>query len=164
MPEAHFYQGSIFEVAIPSCNIVSLIGEVVCYLFDNQSNEQTLRNLFQKIYDSLEPGGVLVFDFLSPEIEIDPFKRRRILETGEWSIFLAVDRDESKCILTRDIVLFRKKGEHYIRSQEIHQQRWYEPAVLLEILTNIGFVDAQLIHHYDQLVFRTGHLGIWAKK
>ncbi|MCB0667187.1 MAG: class I SAM-dependent methyltransferase [Saprospiraceae bacterium] len=163
VPEASFIRSSIFDYEPPPCDIISMIGEVICYLFDHKSDEQHLGTLFQKLYSTLNPDGLLIFDFLTPDVATEGHLARRIIERANWSMFVTLDKDASGEILTRDITLFYKVEELYRRSQEIHRQRLYKKATLQGILEDIGF-QIELLDSYGDEPFRTGHVGIVARK
>jgi SAM-dependent methyltransferase len=61
-PLAEFKVDSVFRAAIPSCNAVTSIGECLNYIFDRDSGRAMLINLFRRVYDALNPGGIFVFD------------------------------------------------------------------------------------------------------
>ncbi|MCB0688328.1 MAG: class I SAM-dependent methyltransferase [Saprospiraceae bacterium] len=163
VPQAAFIESSIFDFTIPSTDIVSLIGEVVCYLFDHKSDYGHLAELFTRIYKHLRTPGMLIFDFLTPAVVTDGHLAKRIIERENWSMFVSLDKDAANEILTRDITLFFKTGKFYRRSQEIHRQRLYDPERLKQILQELGFV-VDFVQSYGDDPFRTGHLGIIARK
>lgn len=158
-PQSRFMQASLFSVDIPSCTVVCSIGECLCYLFDENSNAKAVEQLFARVYAALLPGGYFVCDFLSPSI----VSQRRVIENERWSMFLDVSVDETTHILTRDIILFRKQGETYIRSHEVHRQQLYEPKFMKQLLSNAGF-HAQQVDNYAGNTFRQGHFGFIATK
>lgn len=163
VPEASFICSSIFDYEPLPCDIISMIGEVVCYLFDHKSDEQHLSALFQKLYSILNPGGFLIFDFLTPDVVTEGHLARRIIERENWSMFVTLDKDASGEILTRDITLFYKVGELYRRSQEIHRQRLYKKSTLQGILEDTGF-QIKFLDSYGDEPFRNGHAGLVARK
>ncbi|MBD0344858.1 MAG: class I SAM-dependent methyltransferase, partial [Coleofasciculus sp. Co-bin14] len=66
VPDAEFRVESLFKVDIPPCNAVTSMGECLNYLFDPESDRQTLLQLFHRIYSALTPGGVFIFDIAEP--------------------------------------------------------------------------------------------------
>lgn len=162
-PEASFVQASIFEYEIPNCDQITLLGEVICYLFDYKNDDLHLISLFEKCYQCLNKPGILLFDFLTPDVVTEGHIARRFIERDNWSMFITLDKDVSNTILTRDITLFYKDGALYRRSQEIHRQRLFQPHNIRQILEEIGFT-IELIDSYGGEKFRTGHVGIVAMK
>src|SRR5262249_20648418 len=61
VPRASFRLASVAVTRIPRCRAVAAIGEVITYL---PGGVAALRSLFRRIHAALEPGGVLIFDFL----------------------------------------------------------------------------------------------------
>lgn len=163
VPQVPFIQSSIFDYQIPKCDTISLLGEVICYLFDHRNDQQHLTSLFEKCYKSLNPQGLLVFDFLTPEVVTDGHLARRFIERENWSMFVALDRDASNTILTRDITLFYREGELYRRSQETHRQRLFDATSVQEMLEEIGF-STEILDSYSEEKFRTGHVGMLCRK
>ncbi len=64
--EAEFQIGSLFEADVPSCEVVTLLGECLNYLFHAENDLRALVRLFRRVYDALAPGAVFVFDFAEP--------------------------------------------------------------------------------------------------
>jgi len=161
-PAAHFRVGSLFNLELPACDAVTSIGECVNYAFDPASSKTSLIRFFERVYRSLRPGGVLIFDVLGPGAG-NGAPPKRFMEGPDWSIFLDVDEDRRRKILTRRIVSFRQVGSLYRRSEETHRQHLYEHAELLVELNKIGF-ETQLLGGYGRLRFMPAHAGILARK
>ncbi|MEA5598730.1 class I SAM-dependent methyltransferase [Rivularia sp. UHCC 0363] len=137
VPEAEFHVDSLFNAEIPPCNAVTSIGECLNYLFDSENNNQRLVELFRRIYKVLIPGGVFVFDIATPkQINLGTITKG-FTEGEDWIVL--VEKEEKQEILTRRIITFRRCGEHYRRDEEVHQQRLYEAADIVQALAQIGF-------------------------
>ena len=55
VPSVEFQIGSIWNYQFPRCRAVTALSEVVCYRTEERARP-SLRSLFRKVYDSLEPG------------------------------------------------------------------------------------------------------------
>ena len=80
-PEADFKVDSLFEVPLPDSRAVTAIGESLSYLAEDGRGEDRLRSLFQRVYASLSPGGVFIFDLVEPG-EGRGLATRELLEIG----------------------------------------------------------------------------------
>lgn len=148
-PEAEFRVGSMFEVKLPSCVAVTSIGEVLNYLFDPENSGGTLDEIFHRIYEALVPGGVFIFDLLEPG-QVEPGNSIRSFTQGEdWVVLVEKEEDRERKTLTRRIVTFRRVGEHYRRSDEMHRVRLYDGPVVAAELRQAGF-EVQSMGGYGQ--------------
>src|SRR5918999_1134826 len=128
VPEAEFRVGSLFEVEIPPCKAVTAVSEVLNYLFDAENEELGLGRLFRRVHDELVPGGVFVFDVLSPG-QVPLGARARGFRVGEdWAVLAEREEDAEGGTMERRIVSFRKVGECYRRGEEGDRVGVYETA------------------------------------
>jgi len=136
VPSAEFHVGSIRNHRIPRCRAVTALGEVVCYRADGRGR-QHLGSLFRKVFDALEPGGLLIFDMA--EIGLDRTRKPSFVEGDDWACLVRFEYDETKDRLTRHITTFRKVGELFRRSRERHVLQLYEAKQVAEWLRRTGF-------------------------
>jgi SAM-dependent methyltransferase len=61
-PEAEFYVRSFVSADLPACIAVTAIGEVLNYAFDERNGSQARDDLFQRAYEALASGGLLMLD------------------------------------------------------------------------------------------------------
>lgn len=140
VPEAGFRVASLFEVDIPSCNAVTAIGEVLNYLFDPATGgDRALVRLFDRIHDALTPGGVFVFDVAEPGQVTRATPTRTFSEGEDWVVLVEKEEDREHETLTRRIVTFRKAGECYRRTDEVHRLQLYGAADIADRLRRAGF-------------------------
>ncbi|MDZ8050823.1 MAG: class I SAM-dependent methyltransferase [Aulosira sp. ZfuVER01] len=162
VPNAEFRIGSLFQVEIPQCHAVTSIGECLNYMFDRKSDRQTLINLFQRIYSSLTPGGVFIFDIAEPG-QVTPGITKGFTEGKDWVVLVEKEENQEKNILTRRIISFRKIGEHYRRDDEVHYQQLYKAADIVNQLHQVGF-DVQTMDSYDGYSLPKAHTAFIARK
>ena len=153
VPEAEFRVESLFKAEIPTCNAVTSVGECLNYLFDEENNNQTLTNLFDRIYKALLPGGIFIFDILEP---YSTEKTQGFREGEDWIILYEKEENREQKKLTRRIITLRKEGNYYKRDEEIHHVRLYETSEITEKLHQIGF-KVQTRSNYGQLQLSKGH-------
>jgi hypothetical protein len=96
-----------------------------------------MSRLFRRVYDALTPGGVFVFDLAEPG-QVKPAATARDFTEGDGWVVL-VEKEEERAVLTRRITSFRKVGEHYRRSDEVHRQRLFKSADIAGKLRRAGF-------------------------
>jgi SAM-dependent methyltransferase len=163
VPEAEFRVGSLFEVEIPHCQAVTAVSEVLNYLFDAENEERGLGRLFRRVCDALVPGGVFVFDVLSPD-QVPPGTRTRGFSVGEdWAVLSELEEDFERETMERRIVSFRKVGEHYRRDNEVHRVRLYDPSELSAELERAGF-RVRTLRSYGDFPLSEGHAAFVARK
>lgn len=72
-----------------------------------------------------------------------------------------VDRGQN--ILTRDITLFRKVGEYYRKSKELHKANLYPHEQIVAFLNEVGF-ETTLFKEYGDLKLEDHHFGFMCRK
>jgi len=153
-PQARFRVGSFVDVALPACDVVTAIGEVFNYLFDERARRLT----FGRVAAALRPGGLFVLDLAGPGRVTSPSGH-----TLGRDFAVLVDREEKNGVLERRITTFRKVGAYYRRSDELHRQRLFSPSEVLSALRAAGF-RARPARGYDTLRFPRGLTAFFATK
>lgn len=153
-PGARFVRLSLTDADIPPCVAVTAVGEAFCYA------GPALPALFGRIFRSLQPGGVLLFDVAGPGRLSSPLD---VYEdaAGQWLI--ALRREEADGALTRRITLFRRIGAAYRRSDETHTLRLYDPAAVAADLATAGFA-ARRVSGWGTFAFTSGWTGFVAQR
>lgn len=162
-PRAKFLRASFLQADLPSCAAVTSLGECLNYLFDRKNNRQALAQLFKRVYQSLLPGGVFVFDLLEPEQWRNGRPPRRFVLARDWAVLVQVEENSNNHLLTRHISSFRRLGKLYRRSEETHQIRLYRSAEIAASLRRAGFAVKRL-RGYGEMRFARGHVGFLARK
>ena len=162
-PGGKFETGSIFDYSIPPCRAVVSIGECLNYTFDDRNSMKTLGEVFERVYNALEPGGFFLFDILEPGVNGSEKSQLGISEGKDWTIFLKKEEDTEKKTLTRDITIFRREGELYRKSREVHTVNLYMKDEIKELLREAGF-RVSFIGGYNGMEFRKGHTGFVRRK
>jgi SAM-dependent methyltransferase len=163
VPNAEFRVESLFNADIPTCNAVTSIGECLNYLFDRQSDRQTLVELFRRLYSALLPGGVFIFDIAEPgQIERETVTRG-FTEGKDWVVLVEKEENRERETLTRRIITFRKVGKHYRRSDEIHYLQLYKSTDVAKELSRVGF-QVQTMRSYGKYNLAIAHAAFIAQK
>ncbi len=163
VPNAEFRVGSLFDTNIPSCDAVTSIGEVFSYLFDPENSSQNLDRLFLRIHDALTPGGVLIFDIAEPGQVRRSAPERSFSEGEDWMVMVEKQEDTQRSILTRRISSFRRVGEYYRRSDEVHRQRLYKSPEIADRLRLMGF-RVRMMRGYGRYRLPRAHAAFVARK
>jgi SAM-dependent methyltransferase len=162
-PQAEFRVGSFLDAEIPSCVAVASIGECFSYLFDGARAEQRLNRLFRRIHAALQPGGVFVFDVVTPGRVPGGGPRQQHRLGDDWAVLVTAEEDRRRRVLTRHITSFRRVGESYRRDSEVHRQRLFDPQELADRLRRVGFRVRRLCG-YGEFSFPRGVAGLLARK
>lgn len=136
VPSAEFQVDSIWNYSIPRCRAVTALSEVVCYRVSGKA-KPNLRSLFRKVFDALEPGGLLIFDIA--EIGLDRNRDRTFSEGDDWACLVRYEYDDERDCLLRHITTFRKVGKSFRRSAERHIVQLYRSKEVATQLRAAGF-------------------------
>jgi SAM-dependent methyltransferase len=162
-PGARFVQASLFDVKLPPCSAVTALGECFSYCVDERAGRTALAIMLRRIAAALRPGGLLVFDVMTPGSE--PEQGRRTWSEGpDWLLCLDVREDPEGATLTRRIAVFRPENEHYRRSDELHRLWLYSRGAALADLDAAGLRGRTLNGYGRRVRFRRGHIGFAAIK
>ena len=157
-PDASFRVASIEAMNIPRCAAAIAVGEVVTYL---PGGRRALRGLFRRVRAALEPGGLLIFDF------IESAARRtyaiRSQSAGDWTIASNATFDRNRRVLTRTIVVMRHNGPRVRNSTETHHVRIYGRREIRAALADAGF-RVWMIRSYGRYRLLPGDLVAVARR
>jgi SAM-dependent methyltransferase len=162
-PQCTFHVGSLLAVDLPACNAVTSLGECLNYCFDETNSRRALLRLFKRVYCALRPGGLFVFDVAGPARFPSRTPHRTWREGADWAVLVRTDGDREQNVLERHIVTFRKRGQLYRRSEELHRLRLYSATDLVDDLIQCGF-DARSVAAYGRFRLPRGMAGIVAVK
>jgi trans-aconitate methyltransferase len=142
-PDATFKVGALATARVPRCAAIIAIGEVIAYTGDTyraasfRRHEHELITFFTRAHAALDPGGLLVVDFVeSAEGRTYPTKS---LAGDDWVIYVRATVDHSGRTLTRQIATVRKTSRTARTSRETHRVRIYPRAAMRSLLAQAGF-------------------------
>ncbi len=116
---------------------------VICCLdsMNYVTNPEDCRKAIARVYTALKPGGMFLFD-INSEAKLRALDGQVFLDEDDdvYCVWRAeFDREENICYYGID--LFRREGEHWLRSFEEHREYAYSVAQLEHYLREAGFVD-----------------------
>ena len=161
VPTAEFRVGSLLKMRLPHCVAVTSLGECLNYLFDRSNSLRQLRNLFRRVYDALEPGGVFIFDIAEPGRGKGARQKHR--EGSGWAVLVDVDEDTRTNRLTRRIRSFRNVGALYRRNEEVHRLQLYKRSEVAAELRAAAF-RVRTLRSYGEQTMIEGCVALLARK
>lgn len=106
--------------------------------------EEDVEAAFRATYNGLKPGGTFLFDVHAPKqleryAEQQPFT----LDERDVAYIWTSELDSRRMEIEHHLTIFAREGaereSRYIRFEEVHQQRAYEPAWIRGALQRAGF-------------------------
>lgn len=153
-PRATVKVGSVYEVDVPRCDVITALGEVLSYL-----PARPIAPWFRRVSRALRPGGLFVFDVLVAGAR--PMRYRTWHSGSGWAVLVSVSERGRR--VTREITTFRRVGETYRRTRERHVLRFFSRDRLCDALHSAGF-SVRVSRGYGELELPTRRLAFVARK
>jgi SAM-dependent methyltransferase len=162
VPEAEFRVASFFSAKLPVCDAITSISECLNYVFDS-NGRGGIGPVFDRVFKALRPGGVFIFDLAEPG-QVNAKRPPRNFSEGEgWTVLVEKHEDSKRSLLTRRIIAFRKSGNGYRRTEEVHHQRLYRPSEISRELRRAGF-RVRTLRGYGDYILPPRHRVFVARK
>lgn len=146
-PAAQFSIGSVHDFDIPSpCVAVTCMGDVLNYTTDTRTGLDAIGRVAKRARAALVPGGVFVFDVVTPGRGGPTGRRDRVHEGDDWVI--AMMSTETGDTLERRHAIFTRNGDTYERYDETHILRVYDPNEVRAVVEDAGF-EVEIRDGYD---------------
>ena len=162
VPQGKFVRQSLHTVSLPPCAAVTAIGESLNYLSSSRA-KGGLDAIIRKVFGVLPPGGCFIFDLAEPSLALAEHNTKSFAEGSDWSVLVEKQADRSHRLLTRHIVVFRRIGKLYRRTEEVHQLRLYERTEVRSMLEAAG-LRARVLHRFGKQSMLPGRVGFLAVK
>jgi len=157
-PTAKFIIDSFFNTDFPHC--ISVISTSECLNYATEKNNAAgLKEIFLKIYNALQNGGLFIFDMIGPHST----DKNYMIEYADWTMFVHVYTCQDSTKLVRDVTLFRKIGDYYRKSTEQHKVNLYSQNQITTLLKDVGF-EVSLFKEYGDLNLEDHHTGFLCRK
>ncbi len=137
-PEADLRRASLFDLELPACSVVTILGEGLNYCAGGEPNDRRVESLFARVAKALQPGGVFAFDVIVADDD-QPMNSTAGRAGMDWAVISATTEDLDARHLIRTITAFREIDDQYRRSDEVHIVRVFEAAALAMMLKANGF-------------------------
>jgi SAM-dependent methyltransferase len=136
-PTATFVHASAYEVEFRAYDAVVALGEPLTYHAEGADADRLINHFFECIAEALPTGGMLIFDVIGLG---KPSLDGRTWRSGDdWAVLVDTSENQAERTLVRDIETFRRAGELYKRSGEIHRVRLFDVPGLCHQLASCGF-------------------------
>lgn len=162
-PSAEFRIGSFIDAVLPDSLAVTAVGEVLSYAFDSANDDRARAEWFRRVYDTLRPGGVLLFDIAGPDRMPLRGPHRTFATASDWAVLAETDIDQTTGLLVRKITSFRRIGTLYRRDDEVHRLSLIDPAATLATLRAVGF-ETEIIPAYASASLPPGVVAFLCRK
>ena len=132
---------------------------VICCLdsLNYVTRPQAVQRTFRRVWQSLRPGGLFVFDIRTPDFLRSMDGELFLDETEEVYCVWRGEYSHRRRILTYYMDLFsRDTGGRWVRDGELHEEYAYEPELLVRWLADAGFVK---VRRYGNLKLRAPKAG-----
>jgi len=137
VPTAQFVHASVYDVPIQGFDAVVALGEPLTYHPESTNADQVVSRFLQRVAEALPPGGMLIFDVIGLG---EPSLASRTWRSGEdWAVLVETTENQAERTLVRNIETFRRVGEAYRRSHEMHRVRLFDVRWLCHQLASYGF-------------------------
>ncbi len=109
---------------------------------------KALRKAMRRVELFLNPGGIFIFDINT----LSKFERMdgQCYVRDDDDVYCVWQVDFDGILCNYDFNIFERQGIHWNRNLESHQERYYDPQILINLLHELGFVD---IKTYAELSF-----------
>ena len=137
------------ELEVPQADAVISLCDSLSYLTEEEDVQQT----FQRVFAHLTPGGSFLFDVHSPYKILQVYGENTFTWQDDevsyiWQCFCEPLRLEVEHQLT---FFLRQPNGLYLRVEEQHWQRAYQPVQIVRWLTAAGFSDIQVTADFTEL-------------
>ena len=154
-PAGDFLVGSLYDLPIPDrCVAVFAIGEALNYATDERAGLDSFRQLANRAFEALAPGGVFLFDVSGPGRAGPTGSIQRFHRYSEWCLGMIGTESDDSLRLDRAISIFTIEADgSYLRSDEHHVLRLFDTTDVVRILGDTGY-EVEVLDNY---VSQGGH-------
>lgn len=150
------HQPLFLQQSMEDLDLFGTVSAAVCSLdgINYLTSDSDLRETFRRVHLFLEPGGVFVFDVLTPAHFTRIDGTCETLETED--VFCVWRNTLQGALCVRQIDLFERDGQGWTRFTEEHLEYAHELDKLVSFLTQTSFQDIKL---YGDGKLRAPHPG-----
>jgi len=139
--------------AMEQLDLYGTVDACICMLdsVNHVTKPQQLRKAFSRVHLFLEPGGLFLFDMLTPKRLARMDGGMFLDETEDAYCVWRTEFEPRRRICTYVMDLFLREEEAWIREQEIHEEYAYTPEEIEQYLGDVGFCQ---IKQHGELTMR----------
>ena len=160
-PAARFLVSSFYDVDLPACAAVTVLGEGLGYMAV-QDPREALPLFLPRVHEALAPGGVLLFDMILRS-DREPMRYRATSEGADWHVETEVIEEPELSLLTRHIITKRRVDGTERRTEETHRVRTFSASELETMLRGCGF-EVEAHRRYGTMPLPPQRLAFFARK
>ncbi len=144
--EPQFLQQDIRELSLPRpVDLVTCYHDGLNYII----NPSDLLLVFQRVYDSLRPGGLFVFDLNAVEKLAGAGGDTTFVDEDDMSLVWETSYDRKSDVWEIRLTGFVRKGSLYDKFVEVHQEKAYKNPEVTAFLRKAGFRLLDLYHGFS---------------
>jgi SAM-dependent methyltransferase len=159
-PGASVRVGSVYTAALPRCDAITAIGEVLGYCPGAARRPPALAPFFARAARSLRRGGLLLFDLI---VEGRALCYRTWRQGRGWALLAEIREDPARRRLVREITTFRRTGSGYRRGHERHVVRVVSRQEVESALRTAGF-SVRALRRYGDFELAPRRLAFRARR
>lgn len=121
-----------------------------CDVINYVTNERDLQEVFTRVYDSLRPGGLFIFDIHSIDhVEKNMLDYTFTDVTDELAYIWDCERGETIGEMYHYMTFFKLRDDHYVRFDEMHHQKTYPVMIYEQLLKKCNFTEIEFFHDFS---------------
>lgn len=162
-PNAEFRVASLYDAEFAPCIAVTGVGEAFNYLFDPRAGFESMCGVFNRAFEAIAPGGVLMFDIAEPGRAM-PRLEHHVWQGDGWHVVSETIELPHEQTLERRIKTTRAASEGERVTDELHRLALYDHEEVYEALRAVGFAPLTLASYAEDFRFGNGHGAFMAVK
>lgn len=143
-----FVQGNMLDLSnVSGFDIVTCYSDSICYMED----EVDVGDVFQQVFNALNPGGTFIFDVHSTYQTDEVFPGYNYHENAEDFAFVwDTYEDEAPHSIVHELTFFVKDEDgRFTRFDEVHEERTYDILTYDILLEQAGFKDVKVYADFE---------------
>ncbi len=142
----HFLEQDMRHLSLPR-----LVDFVTCY-HDGLNyiiEPDDLRRVFRRVYDSLRPQGLFVFDLNAVEKLSGAGGDTTFIDDNDLSLIWETSYHKESDVWEITLTGFLRKGDLYDKFVEVHKEKAYSNSVAMAFLQDVGFEILDVFHGFS---------------
>jgi SAM-dependent methyltransferase len=142
----YFLEQDMRSLSLPrAMDLITCYHDGLNYIIDPND----LLTVFQRVHQSLRPGGLFIFDLNAVEKLANAGGDTTFADDQDVSLIWETGYDKGNDVWEIKLTGFIRKGELYDKFVEIHKERAYRKEEALAFLEQAGFVILDVFHGFS---------------